>query len=243
MAADAQAGNPAWYEGVVTAKEMRTYDIVMLEVRLAQPMTWDPGQSVAVQSEGGPNIWRPLTPANAPRASRVMDFHVRVVPGGMMSVPLALHAGIGSRLKVAPAPSTLRLAEPPERGIVMIAGSTGLTPMLAMLDRLACYPDPPDVRLYFGAKEPDGLYELDRLDKMANELDWLTVTHAVDAPPQETDGYAGEHGSIVDVAAAGGPWQDRDAYVCGPARMVEAAAGRLLALGLPGAQLHIENFG
>lgn len=243
MAEDARAGNPPWWEGVVTTKEMRTYDIVMLTVRLAQQMTWDPGQSVSVQFEGGPRIWRHLTPANAPRASRVMDFHVRVVPGGMLSVPLALHADPGSRLRIAPAPSTLRLVEPPARNIVMVAGSTGLTPMLAMLDRLSAHQAPPDVRLFFGARDPDGLYELDRLSKMANELDWLTLTHSVDAPPEETDGYEGGHGNIVDVAAAGGPWQDRDAYICGPSRMVQAAAGRLMALGMPGSQLHIENFG
>lgn len=243
MAQDAQAGNPPWWDGVITFKENRTYDIVILSVRLSQPMTWAPGQSVAVQFEGGPNIWRNLTPANAPRASRIMDFHVRIVPGGLMSVPLALHADPGKRMKIAPAPSTLRLDEPPERDIVMIAGSTGLTPMLAMLDRLSATSTPPDVRLFFGAREPDGLYELERLTKLAHEHDWLTVIHAVTAPPEETNGYEGEHGTIVDVATAGPSWNDRDAYVCGPSKMVQAAAGRLVALGMPGSQLHVENFG
>lgn len=243
IAEDIAAGNPPWWDATVVAREMRTYDIVMLSARLARPMTWVPGQSVPVRFDDGPPIWRPLTPANAPRATRVMDFHVKVIPGGMLSVPLALRAQPGTGLRIGPPMGTLALDGSSRRDILMIAGSTGLTPMLAILDRLGSHPAPPAVHLFFGARDPDGLYELERLAKLENELDWLTLTHAVEVPRGQAGDYEGEHGSIVDVATRMETWQDRDAYVCGPAGMVQAAAGRLLSQGVPGSQIHIENFG
>jgi NAD(P)H-flavin reductase/hemoglobin-like flavoprotein len=240
LSEDAQAGNPPWWDAVVTGKEMRRYDIVILSARLQQPMTWRPGQSVSVQLEGGPPIWRNLTPANAPRAAQTLEFHVKVVPGGMMSVGLAVHAQPGTMLKVGPVIGTLALDEDSPRDIVMIAGSTGLSAMLAMLEALSLRERPPQVALYFGARTPGGLYDLDRLEKMAGERNWLTVRHAVLDPEP---GYEGLRGSIVDVAAGDGPWEGRDAYVCGPSEMVRAAHARLVALGMPRDRVHVENFG
>lgn len=238
-----QDGTPHWWEGVVTAKEQPCYDIAKLSVRLLQPMAWVPGQSVAVMFEDRPRIWRYLTPANAPRPTREMELHVKVVPGGLLSAALALEAEPGSRLRLGPPLGALQLDETSRRNILMVAGSTGLAPMLAMIDRLAARQDPPDVQLFFGAREPDGLYELDRLLKLVGELDWLALTHAVSGPPQETGNYDGEHGSIVDIAAHSGPWGDRDAYICGSSAMVQATRGRLVALGTPESQIHIEDFG
>jgi len=243
QALTADDGTPPWWDATVTAKEMPSYDIAIITTRLAQPMEWAPGQSVAAQFEGRPRIWRYLTPANPPRVTRTAEFHLRVIPGGLLSVPLALHAGPGSRLKLGPPVGSLKLDEDSDRDILMVAGSTGLAPMMAMLERLAQRDSPPDVRLYFGAREPGGLYAADRLAKLAAEHDWLTVTLACSAPEEQSPEFEGERGNIVDVVTRGEAWQDRDAYICGSSAMTEAAAGRLMALGMPGPSIHIEDFG
>lgn len=236
-------GAPAWWDAVITSAEMRSFDVAVLSIRLSQQMNWKPGQSVAVQLEARPRIWRFFTPATMSTPDRFTELHVKVIPGGLLSPALALSAVPGSRLRLGPPLGSLALDEDSARDIVMVAGSTGLAPMLAMCQQLAQREHPPRVHLYFGAREPDGLYALEHLAKLAAENDWLTVTHAASSSVEQSPDYDGERGSIVDVVARGGPWGDHDAYICGPSRMVEAAAGRLLALGMPGPRIHVEDFG
>ena len=49
----------------------------------------------------------------------------------------------------------------------MVAGSTGLAPLKAMLEQLAALPEPPGVHLFFGSRTADGLYDLPSLEKLA----------------------------------------------------------------------------
>ena len=60
-----------------------------------------------------------------------------------------------------------------------MAGSTGLAPLKAIIDQLTTLPEPPKVHLFFGARTPDGLYDLDSLEKIAVQNPWLTITSRV----------------------------------------------------------------
>lgn len=248
-------GMPRWWDATVTDARRCSYDIVRLRLQLAQAMDWAPGQSMAMMSEAMPRVWRYFTPANAPRPARTtdllgeevpawtMDLHAKAIPGGMMSTALVRRAVPGMKLRVSYPAGTLRMDESCARPVLWIAGSTGLTPALAMLDRLRTHPAPPEVTLYFGAREPDGLYDRETLDKLAAHYPWLTVRYVVSAPPPETPGWEGEHGSAVDAALRDGSWNDCDAYTCGSLPMVRETASRLRAAGVPEARIHTESFG
>jgi NAD(P)H-flavin reductase len=94
------------------------------------------------------------------------------------------------------------------------------------------------VHLFFGARRADGLYDLPGLEKMAAEHPWLTVVPAV------SEGrFAGEVGALADVVARHGAWSDREVYVAGPTAMVADCTSKLIAAGLPAAQIHVEDFG
>lgn len=102
--------------------------------------------------------------------------------------------------------------------------------------------NPPRVDLFFGARATEGLYDLPDLEKMAAESSWLNVTHAVSGDPWDP-GYGGERGTIADVVARHGLWREHDAYICGSTAMVRATADRLASAGVPGDQIHVEDFG
>ncbi|TYC11937.1 hypothetical protein FXF65_27305 [Actinomadura syzygii] len=108
-----------------------------------------------------------------------MDFHVRLVDGGPVSPVLVRGTENGDRVRMGAPVGTLTLDEESGRDILLVAGSTGLAPLKAILEQIARRPAPPRVHLFFGARTRDGLYDLEDLAKMAGRFPWLRVVPAV----------------------------------------------------------------
>jgi len=231
---------PAWWRGTVVAYERRAFDITVLFVRPEPQMDYLPGQSVAIECPSRPKLWRYYSMANAPRRDGLLEFHIRLIDGGAVSMALNSSNIADTELRLGPPVGALTLNDPASgRDILLVAGSTGLAPLKAILEQVAALPRPPTVHLFFGARTADGLYDLDSLEKLAAQHPWLTVTPAVSADSK----FAGETGSLPDVVARHGDWSGHDAYVAGPTEMVREAVTRLTSAGLAKEQIHIEDFG
>jgi NAD(P)H-flavin reductase len=114
----------------------------------------------------------------------------------------------------------------------------GLAPLKAMVDHVARNGPPRRIDLFVGARTEDQLYDRADLRRLEQEHSWLTVTSAVSDDKDSTL----EHGDIGDVVLRHGPWLSREAYIAGPAPMVEDTVGRLLRHGLPQARIRSEIF-
>ena len=270
-AADADSLNtPAWWNGQVIAIERRRFDITLLRVEPDRPLPYLAGQSVAVEVPSRLRHWRYYSMANAPRPDNTVDFHIRLVDGGPVSTVLVRATETGDRVRMGAAIGTLTLDEESGRDVLLVAGSTGLAPLKAILEQIARRPSPPRVHLFFGARTMDGLYDLEHLNKMASGYPWLTVVPAVsdepgghgfsavlqsgpppgnrqtspswfDTPPPSGDGGI-EYGNLSDVVARRGPWDGHDAYVCGPPAMVLHTVEQLTMLGVPRDRIRLETF-
>ncbi len=234
-----EACHPAFWEATVVAHELRRFDIATFRVVTSEPLAYLPGQSVSMESEARPRIWRFYSMANAPRDDQTMDFHVRMIDGGTLSMVLTRGLAVGSRLRIGAPVGTFTFGAGSGRNVLLVAGSTGLAPIKAILGQIAGLAEPPRTHLFFGTRTADGLYDLTDLEKMATGFPWLTVIPTVSGEP----GYAGERGQLPDVVARAGGWRGHDAYVAGPTPMVEATVGRLTAMGVPASQVHAEDFG
>jgi NAD(P)H-flavin reductase len=178
--------------------------------------------------------------ANAPRQDGLLEFHVRLIDGGSVSMALTSPSVVGSKVRLGPPVGVLTLRQPASgRNLLMVAGSTGLAPLKAILEQVAALPQSPEVQLFFGARTSDGLYDLENLEKLAAEYAWLTVTPVVSADPT----FSGETGNLPDVVARHGDWSGYDAYLAGPTTMVGDAAAQLATAGLATDHIHIEDFG
>ena len=231
--------NPPSWQATVVGHERRTLDIAVLRVVPDAPFRYVPGQSVAVECEARPRLWRYYSMANAPRHDGTIDFHVRVIDGGSVSSALARGVGVGTRLRLGPPVGTLRLDMNSRRDVVLAAGSTGLAPLKAIIEQACGLDDPPRMHLVFGARTAADLYDLGDLEKMTAQWPWLTVTPAVSAEPE----YRGETGTVADVIGRRVPLTDLDAYVCGSSAMVAATVNRLQSLGVPQDHIYVEDFG
>jgi NAD(P)H-flavin reductase/hemoglobin-like flavoprotein len=231
---------PPWWRGMVVAHERRSFDISVLFVQPEPRMDYLPGQSVAIESPSRPRLWRYYSMANAPRRDGLLEFHIRLIDGGAVSMALTTGTVAGTELKLGPPVGVLTLSKPVSgRDLLLVAGSTGLAPLKAILDQLTALSEPPKVHLFFGARAAEGLYDLDSLEKMAAQYSWLTITPAVSADAR----FAGETGSLPDVVARHGDWSGHEAYLAGPTQMVRDTAARLASAGMAQDQIHIEDFG
>jgi NAD(P)H-flavin reductase/hemoglobin-like flavoprotein len=231
---------PPWWRGKVVACEQRAFDISVLYVRPEPRMDYLPGQSVAIESPTRPKLWRYYSIANAPRDDGLLEFHIRLIDGGAVSMAMTSSAIAGTEVRLGPPVGVLTLSQPASgRDLLLVAGSTGLAPLKAILDQLTALPHSRRVHLFFGARTAGGLYDLDSLEKMAAQHPWLTVTPAVSADSE----FAGDTGSLPDVVSRHGDWSGHDAYLAGPTEMVQETVARLTAAGMAQDQIHIEDFG
>jgi NAD(P)H-flavin reductase/hemoglobin-like flavoprotein len=237
-AAESASDQPAWWDAEVVAHERRTFDVAVLRLRPRAEVDYLPGQSISLETELRPRLWRYYSPANAPRPDGQLEIHVKARDGGPVSSALVRQVGVGDVLRLGPPLGHLTLNAESDRDLLLIAGGMGLAPVKALVDQVARQGPPRRVDLFVGARIEDQLYDRADLDRLARENPWLTLTYAV-SDDKESEL---EHGDIGDVVVRHGPWLSRDAYVAGPPAMVDDAVGRLVAHGLPADRIRSEVF-
>lgn len=197
-----------------------------------------PGQYVNIVVPGS-SAARSYSFANAPESDGLAEFFVRRLPAGAMSDWLSAGRAAGAQTVIS-APMGqffLRRAEAP---ILMVAGGTGLAPMLSMLRHLAAHPDrkPPRITLLYGTNAPEEMFALDELADLARALPLNLRRAAVTAPGS----FDGTTGFVTELMTADMIDPQTDCYLCGPPAMVTAAQAFLDAHGHDKKRIFAERF-
>jgi len=236
-ASDAAAGEPAWWLAEVVEHDRRRPDLAVLALRPDPPLPYLAGQHVSVQVPRWPRVWREYSIANAPAPDGLLRLHVRAVAGGRVSTALVHQTRAGDTVVLGRARGEMTADAITSARVVCIAGGTGLAPVRAIAEALTSpvRPDPPAVRLFFGARTPADLYDLPGLRRLAAARRSLTVIPVTAAEP----GHGGLTGPVAEAAAAHLLPGAEDIVISGPAAMMTGAAA-LLALAAPAARLHAD---
>jgi NAD(P)H-flavin reductase/hemoglobin-like flavoprotein len=237
-AAEEAEEQPAWWDADVVGHERRSLDVAVLRVRPRTRYDYLPGQSLSLETDLRPRLWRYYSPANAPRPDGILDIHVKARDGGPVSSALVRRVGVGDVLRLGPPMGHLGLDADSDRDLLLVAGGMGLAPLKAVVDQVARHGPPRRVDLFVGFRSEDQIYDRADLQLLEQENPWLTVTFAV----SEDKISALEHGEIGDVVLRHGPWLSREVCVAGPAPMVEDTVGRLLQHGVPRQRVSSEVF-
>ena len=237
-AADEAADAPPWWGAEVVAHERRTIDIAVLTLRPETPLPYAAGQSISLETDLRPRLWRYYSPANAPTEDGRIELHVQAQDGGPVSSALVRQAGVGDLLRLGPPLGSLTLDEGSDRDLLLVAGGTGLAPLKALVDQVARKGPQRRVDLFVGARTEERLYDRPALERLAREHPWLTVTLAV----SDDKHSAVEQGDVADVVLRHGPWRSRDVCVAGSGAMVEDTIGRLVGSGVPSERIRGEVF-
>jgi NAD(P)H-flavin reductase/hemoglobin-like flavoprotein len=237
-AAEAAAEQPPWWEADVVGHERRTIDVAVLQVRPRARYDYVAGQSVSLESDLRPRLWRYYSPANAPRPDGLLEIHVKARDGGPVSSALVRRVGVGDVLRLGPPVGHLVLDRESDRDLLLVAGGMGLAPLKALIDQVARAGPPRRVDLFVGFRTEDQIYDRADLRRLERENPWLTVTLAV----SEDKTSDLEQGEVGDVVLRHGPWLSREVCVAGPAVMVEDTVSRLAGSGVPTQRISSEVF-
>jgi NAD(P)H-flavin reductase/hemoglobin-like flavoprotein len=239
IAGAAEHKGPACLDGQVVRHERRAADLAVLTVRTREPLLYQGGQYVTVQTGKWPRVWRAFSVANAPRGDgNELDLHVRAVPGGWVSTALVRDTLINSRLVIGPALGRMTPEAADGRDILCVAGGTGLAPMKALAEAVLLYDEaamargegmPRKIHLFHGAKNPVDLYDMAALRELERCYPSLQVVPVVPGDGR----FRGEHGNVVDAALDYRPWTAEKAFLAGPAEMVQRAVRSFPPAGLP----------
>jgi len=242
-AADAEQG-PPFCDGTVIEHLRVTRDVSVIRLQLDRPLHYHPGQYVTVQVPQWPRRWRYLSPSIPTDPGGGIEFHVRSVPGGMVSPAIVAETTVGDRWRVSNPHGGMHVDR--EGGdVLMVAGGTGLAPLRTLIMDLTRTAVNPRVHLFFGARYPSDLYDLQTLWQIAAQNPWLSVTPVSEFntdPPWAADFpdvspprglHVRQTGLLPDVVTRYGGWGDRQILICGGPEMVEATKAALLAKGAP----------
>jgi benzoate/toluate 1,2-dioxygenase reductase subunit len=233
---------PMVLSAVVAALDWVAPSVAQLDLELDPDaeFAFESGQYVRVRVPGT-DAWRSYSMATTPKELPRLRLLVRHIPGGAMSEWLRGGCAPGQPVEIEGPMGSFGLS-PVKGPHIMVAGGTGLAPLLAMLDTLRLRPGPkPPVVLCFGCNTADDLFYLDELELRTFWMPTLTARIALmERPAAGFDGKIGTVVSLLEDADCARP--GTSAYLCGPPAMIEAARRRLMDAGLAPAAIHAEQF-
>jgi NAD(P)H-flavin reductase/ferredoxin len=209
------------HDAVVQVVEPLTRDIMRL-VLAVPDFAFAPGQYLDLHVSGAR---RSFSMANLPGEGRV-ELLIKRYPGGRLSGMLDGQIQPGDRMTLTGPYGSLRVHDS-DRPILMIAGGSGMAPILSLLRHLSSIRCERPVRFFYGARTEDDLFCLDEIRALSlSDFQFTPVT-----------------GRFVHEALD--EWlteSDLDAYLCGPPPMVEAAEAVLEAHGVDPDRVFADRF-
>ena len=229
--------------GVVARTQPLACDVVELTVRLDEPMLYEAGQYADLVVEGIDRA-RSYSFASAPAAAGRTDvtFHVRLVPGGKVSGWIAERERVGERVRLVGPYGTFWLRDAPNP-ILCVAGSTGMAPINAMLEKAAAGGSARDIVYLYGARTEKHLYNVEPM--AALESAWpgrFRFLPVLSEEPADS-GWSGARGLVTEhIAKQALDLASHHAYLCGPPGMIDSAIAILGEAGVPRDAVHFDKF-
>jgi ferredoxin-NADP reductase len=203
------------------------------------------GQHVDVRltAEDGYQTERSYSIASAPEDAEVV-LTVERIDDGEVSPYLTDELRVGDELELrGPIGGYFNWRSDDGGPLLLVAGGSGLVPLMAMLRHRAATSSTVEARLLLSARsDPDVLYR-DELDTLAAS-DGVAVHYTFTRnPPPGWDGFARR--VDAEMLSVVGPVPERQPriFVCGPTAFVEQAAEALVDLGHKPASVRTERFG
>jgi propane monooxygenase reductase subunit len=224
----------------VAEVEALTHDIrrLVLDVTGPADFSFIPGQYVDLWIPDS-DARRSFSMANVPGDGQI-ELIIKRYDGGRFSSMLDGAISAGDELGFTGPYGAFHLRES-DRPALMVAGGSGMAPILSLLRRLSSERTDRMVRFFYGARAQQDLFYLDLVEKLGADIaDFRFVPVLSDeASGSFASGFVHEE---VDRYLATGEMQNAQAYMCGPPPMIDAATEMLEGHGVEDSDIFHDKF-
>lgn len=215
---------------------------------LRQSFTFRPGQHLTLRSEiAGEEVRRNYSLCGAPHEGQ-LRLAIKRIDGGVFSNWAADTLRAGDVIDVLPPLGSFsKDFDPANRNSYLgIAVGSGITPILSLLRAALSIEPDSQFTLFYGNRDSNSVMFLEEIAQLKDRyMDRLRVFHFLSAEEEEISLFNGRLdqakleeaiGTLVDAAGIS------DAFLCGPASMMDAAEAVLKAGGMNASSIHAERF-
>jgi ferredoxin-NADP reductase len=236
-----------WRVGTVVALHEETSTARTITLQVSDWPSHVAGQHVDVRltAPDGYSAVRSYSIASPPDAGGRVELTVERLPDGEVSPYLTQELAVGDRVELrGPIGGWFVWRSQQTEPIQLIAGGSGIVPLMAMIRSRASAGSKVPFRLLYSVREPGAVFYHDELQAISDQADSVTLTYAYTrAAPK---GWPRLPGRVDTSLIAEVTWPSKlipTCYVCGPTSFVESTAALLVACGNRPDKIRTERFG
>lgn len=185
------------------------------------------------------------TPTQGERQGELLVLTVERIDDGEVSPFLTEELRVGDKLELrGPIGGYFTWAAGVRRPLQLLAGGSGIVPLMAMLRHRARVAPELPARLLYSSRTWDSIIYAEELRRLSDRDPRLTVVHTLtrESPPGWTGQSRRVDGTMLR-AMAFPPEEEPDVFVCGPTPFVESVANQLVDWGHDAGRVKTERFG
>ena len=236
------------YEVEVVMLENLTHDIKRVRLKFIEPdeIHFKAGQYIQLHSKPYPgvksSVSRAYSIASSTARTDSIDLMIRLVPDGICTTWVHSYLKTSDRVKIVGPMGDFHLREGED--MVMIAGGSGMAPMIPILDALVTQKSKRKITYFFGALSKKDLFYTDEMAAFERQLSGFRFVPALSEPLPE-DQWTGETGLITH------PLENflketqtgiLQAYLCGSPGMIHACCKLLRQYGVADDRIFFDPF-
>jgi len=220
---------------VLIEKQIISHNVALYRFKLPKPdgiLGLPIGQHISVQADiNGKLIQRSYTPTSSDDDIGRFDLVIKSYENGNISKYFG-ELQIGQTISVKGPKGQFKYTPGIVRAFGMIAGGTGITPMLQIIRAIIKNPlDKTIVNLIFANVTIDDILLKDELDLLAKDNENFNVFYTLDKPPNDWNGGSGFVTKEIIKSHCPPPANDIKILLCGPPPMINAMSKNCEALG------------
>jgi len=240
-------GRLTWQFGEVVATQVETARAKSITLAVPGWTGHRPGQHVDVRltADDGYQVERSYSIASPPEEDHRVTLTVEQLDDGEVSPYLAGELRVGDKLELRGPIGGYFVWEAQLGGpLLLIAGGSGIVPLMAMLRHRAAVGSTIPTRLLYSSRTFEEVIYRDELDRLVKSTTMLEVVHTLTrAQPPAWTGYHRRIDAQMLREVAWSPDQHPLTFICGPTPFVETSAASLVAMGHEAARIKTERFG
>jgi ferredoxin-NADP reductase len=236
-----------WQIATITAIRPETPNVKTFTLTLPQWLPHRAGQhyDIRLTAPDGYQAQRSYSIASAPERTGEIELTVERLEDGEVSSYLHDVLVVGDQIEMRGPIGGYFVWEAGLGGpLLLIAGGSGVVPLMAMLRHRAAASSAVPTRLLYSSRTPADVIYRDELETLQAANSGLAIVHTFTREqPPGWRGYARRIDPPMLREVIGPLGQAPQTYICGPTLLVEGAANGLAQLGVPPAQIRTERFG